>query len=328
MTRAMPQTGVVHFKGRLRSSLVASLAASVTALSLVTFTPAEAAVTQFSGVVTAADGSGPIQYAHVCGDQGDPCVYTEADGSYVLPVSRAASYTLTAETIQGDFLTWTSSPIWINAGMDRTINITLVRGASISGDVKKADGTPAYGPSGRFRVTAHRLYADGSWSPFDAKWSTANYSYSVRGLPPGKYKLLFHDDTKAGDELFARQWYPAATSASGATTFTVTGPQAFIGNDMTLSPPGKLTLNVLRAGKPAASRINVYDADGRLVTPYRQDSASVSTATGLRAGTYTVKVFTNPPYYTRSEWYSYKLSNTIQVRTGEAVVRTYSVRTI
>ncbi len=234
------------------AALVLAVVAALTAAVLAA--PAEAATTpSVQGIVTAADGSGPIAGIEVCAVRRDganlnqrTCAETAADGSYAIQLTKG-KFSLEAEQpylygswVQQDYqagktFTFTSTT-------KVTADFALVRGARISGHITPPDGAPTinFGSIRAYRVdSAGKTASD---SNYLSNMGSDGY-FSIAKLPAGTYKLQIDE---VGWPIYTNQWYPAASSANAAEPITVETGQAVGGRDITLTRTGTITINLLQ----------------------------------------------------------------------------------
>jgi hypothetical protein len=300
-------------------------------------TPAQAATTPNAhGVVTAADGSGPIAGIKVCathrstsgGYGGQRCTETAADGSYTIPLYAGLfSFRAEQEYLYGTWLPqdYNSRTAYsFSVTTSRTINFAMVRGAKISGYLHAPDGG---NPADDFlAVEAYPVDSEGHTGAYMNLFSnvTSNGYFEVSKIPPGQYKLLASDNNDP--VKYAQQWYPDAPAASGGTTITVTVGQHVTGRDLTLTEPGGITITLRKpTGSLAKGDLIVYDEDGRRVYDGSGEFQATRTISGLHPGVYKVRAspYDIPGY---REWYSHKgtfaTANVIPVASGQTTVRT------
>ena len=195
-----------------------------------------------SGVVTDPSGN-PIEDIYVIADSSPCCsadggfTQTAADGSYRLDGLAAGPYTVqfrkagspyASQYLGGSLSSTTATVVTVALGDAVTgKNITLVLGASISGTVTDTSGKPI---SDVF-VTADSLPC---CSDLSGAMTAEDGSYTVDGLAPGSYTLLFSKQ----DSSYLSRFLSNSDSPSVATVVNVVAGDALTGKDVTLSATG------------------------------------------------------------------------------------------
>jgi hypothetical protein len=231
-----------------RLALLAVVLAMVSAWVVVA-TPASAAGTgRVSGVVTGPGGV-PLQGVEVDIYPQFPTseivwgAVTGATGAYEIPNLAAGDYKLlfAYPNVNGPY-----QGEWYDDAFDETSAdvVSVADGAAVAGiDAELAAGASV---AGRFTtlagvgisegvVSVDRLAVDGLYPPFYGTVATdSNGYYLVRGLPPGTYRLSFHDTTSGLTEF----WNDKA-SFDAADNIVLASGQARSGFDAVLgiTPP-------------------------------------------------------------------------------------------
>src|SRR5262249_32271096 len=162
------------------------------------------------------------------------------------------------------------------------IDLSLVRGAVLTGRVTDHDGLPAEGE----QITLCRIADDGSKLPCrkysDTEFATDDRGiYRIYGIPPGRYTVSVGKDRSemGGVEHsggnFVRTFYPATTNENQAVAVDATSGGEATGIDIAL-------------GKPVAT----YRVAGRITNA---DTGQVYVPNGDRRGA-NVEAFAGPPF--------------------------------
>jgi hypothetical protein len=266
-----------------------------------------------SGKVTAPAGTNLATVfvsAASAASQGQPAQTASVapDGTYKITGLFAGSYKLQfSGSNDGALAQWyanaasfdTAKAATVSTGQDLTgINVTLVKGATISGKVTAPAG-----------VDVARIYVS-VWSASvlaqmgQPASLAADGSYKVVGLPAGSYRLQFSGWASGAVE----QWHLNATSPYQATAVTVTAGQDLTGVNATLikgaTISGKVTVpagvnpsNILVSATPAASQ----DQGSRYNDAVSPDGSY--TIIGLPAGPYKLS-FRGGMSGTLEQWYN------------------------
>ncbi|WP_167309667.1 cell wall-binding repeat-containing protein [Terrimesophilobacter mesophilus] len=173
-------------------------------------------------------------------------VKTDTSGDFHITVSAPAILALNFDYLgSGNFVDGTTSSSLdpsdpaLNYSVDTTgIDITLLPGASISGNITDSAGVP------QLDVTAVAVRS-GSISgerPYSAN-SDAAGNYTITGLPAGDYRVQFRDDRMAGtgpdsQKFFDQWWQSNAMNLSGAPPMTIATGQSVTDVDIGMVRPG------------------------------------------------------------------------------------------
>ncbi len=230
------------------------------------------------------------------GQEGDS--FVEEDGSYKIIGLTAGSYKLQFSGWNTGVLNqWyknapsfdTATAVTVTTSQDLTgINVTLVKGATISGKVT----APGASPSGIFvNATSTASHVQGGQSTV-----TSDGSYKIIGLPAGSYKVSF-SDVSGG---LTQQWYKNASSFDTATAVTVGAGQDLAGINASLvkaatisgkitAPAGvELTKAIYPGVTVAMTTVKVFAAGSstkQVAQGYVNPDGSYK-VTGLAAGSY------------------------------------------
>jgi hypothetical protein len=150
---------------------------------------------------------------------------TAADGSYTLTNLTAGNYAVRFNPSSGSGLLGefydnasqrsTATPVTVTTGPVTGISASLTGVAvvpSISGTVT-ASGSPV-------ADVQVLVYAPGAWLPSYTAVTSPSGTYSVTGLNPGSYQVLFVPPTGSG---LSSKWYNDAATRLASTTVVVNG---------------------------------------------------------------------------------------------------------
>lgn len=193
-----------------------------------------------------------------------------ADGSYKINRLPAGSYKIKFDgDDSGAALQWynnagtsdAASIIVLGTGEDLTgVNITLVKGASISGTVTSPGGIWGY-------QEIISLYPSDSGQAIKSVYRQQDGSYIFKGLRAGSYKVGFSDS----NQWALDQWYDNADTRETATVVTVVEGQDVIGINAVL-------VRNTEGGPPPPGpqmRLNDYDGDARTDVIARDSSGEL-----------------------------------------------------
>jgi hypothetical protein len=264
-----------------------------------------------SGRITSSSDGAPIPGVEVTarmnGDQPYPLrtARSQADGSYIIEGLVDGSYSVSA-IAPGylkeyyDCITEDSDEskakarlvsVAINADTPG-INFVLKKGGSISGRVFTLDGKTPLEGAGVYASSDpsdHRLYSSGS-----AK-SGADGSYTISGLPSGKYQV------HAGKSGLVKEYYKGDYTGHSPSTIVVTAPETTPNIDFFLGTYGSISGRITRSsdGAPVAgAEVMTENWHGKPVYS-RSDGSYV--IEGLEPGNYRVSAVA--PGYIRSNNY-------------------------
>ena len=219
-------------------------------------------------------------------------VRTDASGEYALTGIPAGSYSVAFElTTQGYLPQFASgkdsldqaNPIAVAAGQSITgVDAAMQPGAQISGTITDA---ATHAPVSGALATVF----DSSGAAVGATKTRADGTYTLLGLRPGSYRVGF-DASGAGD--YEPQYADGTSSLTTAAVTTLGASQAATGVDAELQPGGEISGTVTDASTGASLEgvtVTVYDGKSLPVTMVSTDATGAYTATGLAAGSYTVR---------------------------------------
>ncbi|MDQ0866456.1 hypothetical protein QF036_004037 [Arthrobacter globiformis] len=218
--------------------------------------------------------------------------YVNPDGTYSIVGLETGTYKLRflggqsgAEDLwYGGTTAATAKSVAVTAGQTVTgADLTVVTGATISGNVAGASGQPGYLLS----------VLDSAGKLVKNSYSDEAGNYSVVGLAAGSYKVAFNRSSGfTQDEAQYYQNQPES-AAGQAQSIPVTSGQTVPNINASLTAGGSVTGTVLdKAGKPVVNaQIQAYTPDGSLVTRSAGTSATGKyTLKGLTTGSYIIKV--------------------------------------
>ena len=219
--------------------------------------------------------------------------WVNTDGTYSIVGLETGTYKLRflggqsgAEDLwYGGTTAATANSVAVTAGQTVAgANMTVVKGATISGNVSGASGQPGYLLS----------VLDSAGKLVKNSYSDEAGNYSVVGLAAGSYRVAFNRSSGfTQDEAQYYQNQPESAGAGQAQSIPVTSGQTVPNINASLTAGGSVTGTVLdKAGKPVANaQIQAYTPDGSLVTRSAGTSATGKyTLNGLTSGSYIIKV--------------------------------------
>ncbi|MFF2031050.1 beta strand repeat-containing protein, partial [Arthrobacter sp. NPDC058192] len=259
------------------------------------------------------------------------------DGSYKIVGLPAGSYRLqfsawntgaVEQWYQNADSPYKARPVTVTNGQDLTgVNVTLAKGATISGKVTAPAGVS---PSGMFVLASPAVSQDQNPSYYGSVGLDG--SYKIIGLPAGSYKLAF----RAGSGGATDQWYKNASSSDTATSVTVTAGQDLAGINATLlkgatisgkvtAPPGvELSKAPMKGGAVTATTVQVYAAGSStsMVAQGNVNPDGSYQVAGLAAGSYKLFI-SNYNTGAADQWYdkaaSFTTARILTVAAGQAL---------
>ena len=201
-----------------------------------------------SGTVYEADGVTPVANAEVWAESYDCCgggngAISSGDGAYTITGLASGDYRVGAhaegyarefhqETPEFDL----AGRVIVSAGASTTgIDFTLETGATISGTVYEADGVT---PVADVDVWADSYDCCGGG---EGARTTADGTYTIRGLAPGNYRV------EAQNDGHAREFYQETSDFRLASRVTLTGGANTTGIDFTLETGATISVTVYEA---------------------------------------------------------------------------------
>jgi protocatechuate 3,4-dioxygenase beta subunit len=249
-----------------------------------------------SGTVTDAGTGAPL--SQVCGvalaspdsefSAGDGC--TDEDGRYAMSAVQPGTYYLKFDDDTGAHTPYRSGPVDVPG--DITYDVAMKAGASITGIIRDARTgvvVPDVCTELYDAASGEQVFTGGS----DCTGIAGRYS--LRGVPPGHYKLLFSTDSESE---YVEGWY--AASNNGPAVVTITEGEALT-IDGTVRKGGVISGRVrdAKTGEPLAricATTGYYSPRaGEVVDTDRQPSCTGADGTyalkGLKTGRYKVQFF-------------------------------------
>jgi 5-hydroxyisourate hydrolase-like protein (transthyretin family) len=154
--------------------------------------------------------------------------------------------------------------------------VAAVPTASISGTVT-VNSSPIAG------VPVFAYDAQGSWVTGSA--TGADGSYTLTGLEPGEYRVVF-----VGSGTYLDQWYANKPTLAAADPITLASGEAATGKDASLVPAAGIAGTVTANGAPAEGiQVQIYDSNGDWAAGAATDALGHYSAGGLPAGSYRVE---------------------------------------
>lgn len=309
-----------------RRSVVAVLVV-ILSLGWLSAQPASAAGEAIVGVVSGPDG--PVQGVTVTAffDGSSVDGVSDETGAYRIDVTRGPGlYSLSARDPKRDHAYRSGLTADVPAGGEARVDVDLQPGAEISGLLRTPDGSDP----GQFGISFVSPWNPAGGSLAIGDLTTAEGSYTVRGLSPGTYVLGFYPFQPG----YARTMLGGASTRLTAATVTVgvgekvTAPATTLLREAIIS--GRLTG---LTGQPAAySNVTVYADLPPAPSPVDEDnwsywgpaSANANgeyTVRGLPPGGYRLRFVTSD--YSTGEWYpdraTREFSEVLTVTAGQAV---------
>lgn len=209
---------------------------------------------EIRGRVTGTDGAGLANVAvTLLRRSDDPSgsswtetgyIETNSDGTYLLEGLASNTYLVRFNTNrlagyvpsywQNTLDETLATPISVTLNSQITnINAQLVKGGSLSGNLRKADGGTAYR-----RVVLYQYYpgehGQDPWYPVRTLYPEDG-DYRFAGLDAGTYRIGFFDDQDPG---YHKEFYPDQPYVELAQSFTIALGQSITGIDAVLDWPG------------------------------------------------------------------------------------------
>ena len=251
-----------------------------------------------SGTVTNAAGNPVSQVCvNVSSTTGSGGAQTGVNGTYTITGLPTGSYTVQFNNCSSatNFLTQyynatstgttsysAATPYAVTQGTNYTgVNATMVVGATISGTVTNASGSP---------VANVCVYVNSTAGSVGAATTAANGGYTIMLLPAGSYKIQFHNCSSATN--FLTQYYNGTSTGtaaqSEATNYVVTVANNYTGINAALTSGASISGTVTNAAGSPIANICV-SANSTAGSGGAQTNGSGSyIITGLQSGAYTI----------------------------------------
>jgi protocatechuate 3,4-dioxygenase beta subunit len=198
-----------------------------------------------AGAAANAAASNPLMLAEIAEGASVPQARatTDGDGRFVFRNLVPGQYTVRAQReghfsaapgVRGEPLSMVTSSVTLSAGNAAPeVQLTLVRGATISGRVRDANGRPAPDLS----VTTHQIeYIDGRvmLRATSARATDDRGEYRIYWLSPGEYYVAVSPPPSATATF--RTYYPGVTDFKSALPLLVPDGADVVGIDINLRP--------------------------------------------------------------------------------------------
>ncbi len=195
---------------------------------------------------------------------------TSGTGTYSIPGLTPGKYVVSFEPQCGtsnalpDYYTGASTPkaakqLMVVAGKAVVANARLAKGAELSGTVTVASKAPLSGACVEIFSASSQLVE------VKETETATNGTYSVVGLPAGKYLVEFADCSEV--QRYATQWYKDRTSPATATRITLRAGASVTGVSAQMTGGGSISGRVRRSASTGEAAVCVYaesvnDANG------------------------------------------------------------------
>ena len=178
-----------------------------------------------------------------------------------------------------------ATPISLSAGQSKTdVNVTLARGASISGYVAGADG-------GALAAISVLLYqkSGGEWNWRNSVTTDAKGAYAFSGLVAGDYTLRFVPPSGRG---LLGEWWNDKSTMSSASTITLAASQRITSRNVRLTTAATVAGTVAYADKSPLVNVPVvaYDRAGNVLATASTDASGAYSLGDLASGPVAVAV--------------------------------------
>lgn len=245
-----------------------------------------------SGRVTDSAGHGisgiTVNATDASGGSATGYAITQSDGSYTLVGMPAGSYKLQFNgSGAGYVIQWYNNrtlpaeadSVAVTAGSTTSgINVTLVQGGVIAGQVTNTSG------SGIAGVSVYATDSSGVYY-YNSAFTQSDGSYTIGGAPAGGCKLQFNGNGTG----YLTEWYNDKTSPTLAETVSVAAGATISGINAILALGGKIEGRITDGGVPVELvKIIAYDRKDRITTFTFSDSDGRYTLTPLPSDTYKV----------------------------------------
>lgn len=214
-------------------------------------------------------------------------------GSYAIKGLHSGSFRIAADGTTAGYIKTKLYPVEVTApGVAENIDMVLPQGGSISGKVSDRTGKPLP----RIDVTA---YDPETWVEVGSAYTDEKGSYSIGGLPEGKYRIRF----ETPDSQYPLQWYKGKIRREDSVAVEVSGTALVSGVDAVLTAGSSLSGMVTdQGGRPLAEvEVEIYgDIEDEPFDKVRTDATGKFTVRSLAAGNYRIR-FSHPDHV--PQWY-------------------------
>jgi hypothetical protein len=267
-------------------------------LALAALVPVFAAASSISGTVSDENTHAGIAGIEVCPTPQPytfetTCVETDSSGHYLLAGLPGGNYLVhfsaernnlryVSEFYDNKSYSFEADLFALGAAEDRTLNVELAEGGSISGTVAdEGTGLPIAG----IRACA----IDHEGIPPRCASSNSNGEYILNGIPTGEYSVEFEGGNRVN---YLREFYEDAETWAAATKVSVTAPATTPGIDGKLAPGAQILGHVSQVGTglplPGVFVCAMEKAPGEREGCDSTDSEGNYAIRSLEAGTYYV----------------------------------------
>jgi protocatechuate 3,4-dioxygenase beta subunit len=223
--------------------------------------------------------------------KGQSIQMTNANGEYTITGLDSGTYEIgffpNSPGQSSGYAVGTSGLITVTAPYTKTgVNISLVPGGSITGQVTAADTGDA--------IHGAWVYIEGAHVPlgwgYEIRHLYGSVTYQFSGLPPGSYRL--HTIDTAGQSKYIPEYYNNQTAASSATWITVTASKTISNVNFVLESGAQVTGTVTDEWHMPIEyiRVQVLDLQDHVVASATTNWDGIYlTGPGLPAGDYRVR---------------------------------------
>ena len=243
-----------------------------------------------SGKATVPAGINPTQIWAILYQAGTDRAYADSaplasDGTYSFKGLSAGSYKLNFATyISGAVDQWyanrasfeTADPITLTTSQELSgINVTLLKGATVSGKVTAPAGT-------NLDQSAVKIFkSDSSSKPAFTASVSADGNFKAVGIPTGTYKILFDGGASGATD----QWFGGTTFAAASTVALTAGTDR-TGVNFTTQTGGAISGKV--SGPASYYPVSVLDTSGAVIRNTYSSNDGSYNIKGLTSGTYKI----------------------------------------
>ncbi len=218
---------------------------------------------------------------------------TRSDGTYSFRVERAAAYQLYFRDCNADRYEPANASVTVASAGSATVDKVLYRPTTLTGRIVDSNGQP---------IAEACVQANpGGSAPTDATGQ-----YTLRGLPPGSYRLQFTDCSSPGGRYLPK-WHEDARTFSTAKVVTLAPEQELSLRTTTLAKAGRVTGKVtdVTTGLPLAQAcVNAHDRYGRHISSGVTTADGTYSVGGLATGYYRIQFDSCWSSDYTPQWYS------------------------